>query len=511
MLGVWIFTLFLIGTVRGGEVCYERLGCFTDDIPWAGTIERPIANLPWSPEKINTRFLLFTKHNTDNFQEITAINPSTILSSNFQASKKTRFIIHGFIDKGEENWLLDMCKRMLQVEDVNCICVDWKGGSRCPYTQAAHNIRVVGAEVAYFIDTLKKNYGYSPSDVHLIGHSLGAHAVAETGRRIQGVARITGLDPAEPYFQNTPTEVRLDASDAKFVDVIHTDTAPMIPNLGFGMSQAVGHLDFYPNGGEEMPGCQKNVISQVVDTDGIWEAFFVSDVVGCWNTAFPSFSLRQLGRTKPRSCRKFGSHLKIPDGKGTRDFVACNHLRSYEYYSDSIINPDGFIGYPSPTYESFKSGTGFPCPSGGCPRMGHYADSFRGVTRVSQKFYLNTGDTKDFSRWRYKVTVTISGSHNVQGYFSIALYNNNRSTKPYQIFKGSISPGKKYTAFIDAEVDVGTPKKVKFLWNNSIHNPLLPKLGAQAVTVQFGGDGSVSNFCGSETEREDVLQMLNLC
>lgn len=40
---------------------------------------------------------------------------------------------------------------------------------------------------------------------------------------------------------------------------------------GFGMSQAIGHLDFYPNGGEEMPGCQKNPISQIVDLDGIWE------------------------------------------------------------------------------------------------------------------------------------------------------------------------------------------------------------------------------------------------
>lgn len=37
------------------------------------------------------------------------------------------------------------------------------------------------------------------------------------------------------------------------------------------MSQTVGHLDFFPNGGIEMPGCQKNILSQIVDIDGIWE------------------------------------------------------------------------------------------------------------------------------------------------------------------------------------------------------------------------------------------------
>ena len=35
----------------------------------------------------------------------------------------------------------------------------------------------------------------------------------------------SGMDPAEPYFQNTDKVVRLDPSDALFVDVIHTDGA----------------------------------------------------------------------------------------------------------------------------------------------------------------------------------------------------------------------------------------------------------------------------------------------
>lgn len=43
---------------------------------------------------------------------------------------------------------------MFQVEEVNCICVDWKKGSQTTYTQAANNVRVVGAQVAQMIDIL---------------------------------------------------------------------------------------------------------------------------------------------------------------------------------------------------------------------------------------------------------------------------------------------------------------------------------------------------------------------
>ncbi|XP_014396940.1 PREDICTED: pancreatic lipase-related protein 2 [Myotis brandtii] len=197
--------------------------------------------------------------------------------------------------------------------------------------------------------------GYSLENVHLIGHSLGAHTAGEAGRRLGGsVGRITGLDPAEPGFQDTPEEVRLDPSDAMFVDVIHTDTSPTVPYLGFGMSQKVGHLDFYPNGGKQMPGCHRNILSPFFDVNGLWE--------------------------------------------GTLDFVACNHLRSYKYYSSSSINPDGFLGYPCASYEEFQENGCFPCPVTGCPKMGHYADQFQGNTSaVGQTFFLNTGASGNFA------------------------------------------------------------------------------------------------------------------
>ncbi|XP_075390114.1 pancreatic lipase-related protein 2-like [Tenrec ecaudatus] len=469
MLSSWILSFLLLATVQGKEICFGHLGCFSNEKPWAGTLQRPLKLFPWAPKDINTRFLLYTNENQNNYQLITATDPNTIDGSNFQAARKTRFIIHGFIDKGEESWLSDMCKKMFEVENVNCICVDWKKGSRTAYTQAVQNIRVVGAEIALLVQVLSTEMGHSPENVHLIGHSLGSHAAAEAGRRLGGrLGRITGLDPAEPCFQGTPEEVRLDPSDAMFVDVIHTDAAPIIPFLGFGMSQKVGHLDFYPNGGKHMPGCQKNILSTIVDINGLWE--------------------------------------------GTRDFVACNHLRSYKYYSNSITTPDGFLGFPCASYDKFQENGCFPCPHGGCPQMGHYADQFKGKTSaVGQAFFLNTGDSANFARWRYRVSVTLTGEKKVSGYFRIALYGSNGNSKQYEIFKGSLRPDARHTLDIDVDLNVGKIEKVKFLWNNHVINLLRSTLGASQITVQSGEEGTEYKFCSSGTVREDVLQSLYPC
>ncbi len=68
-----------------------------------------------------------------------------------------------------------------------------------------------------------------------------------------------------------PEFVRLDPGDADFVDAIHTD-AKSILMFGYGMEQPVGHLDFYPNGGTDQPGCSLidlpvSLDSMVDDTD----------------------------------------------------------------------------------------------------------------------------------------------------------------------------------------------------------------------------------------------------
>ena len=62
------------------------------------------------------------------------------------------------------------------------------------------------------------------------------------------------MDAAEPDFEHHPIQIRLDETDAQFVDVIHTNGAPFSKG-GAGLMQVSGHVDFYVNGGELQPGC----------------------------------------------------------------------------------------------------------------------------------------------------------------------------------------------------------------------------------------------------------------
>lgn len=126
----------------------------------------------------------------------------------------------------------DMSKEFLLRGDFNVIIVDWSRGSGLPYTQSTANTRVVGAELALLIQDLVKVANLTLSDTHIIGHSLGAHIAGYAGERVPGLGRITGLDPAGPYFNFMPPSVRLDTSDAQFVDIIHSDSGHLLPTIG---------------------------------------------------------------------------------------------------------------------------------------------------------------------------------------------------------------------------------------------------------------------------------------
>ncbi|XP_050430713.1 pancreatic triacylglycerol lipase-like, partial [Adelges cooleyi] len=135
--------------------------------------------------------------------------------------------------------------------DSNVILVQWR--SRTFYFTATLRIRKVGQEIANLINYLGGLVGLDQENVHLIGHSLGAHTAGYAGKHLKGLGRITGLDPAEPKFKGAHSKHRLDHTDAQLVNVIHTGAPSTY--FGFGIKMPCGHVDFYPNGGTKQPGC----------------------------------------------------------------------------------------------------------------------------------------------------------------------------------------------------------------------------------------------------------------
>lgn len=64
--------------------------------------------------------------------------------------------------------------------------------------------------------------------------------------------------------------VRLDVTDAKFVDAVHSNAAPIFLG-GLGMPEPVGHVDFYLNGGQTQPGCPSitSALGKLLESAGL--------------------------------------------------------------------------------------------------------------------------------------------------------------------------------------------------------------------------------------------------
>lgn len=166
------------------------------------------------------------------------------------------------------------------MNDTNVFVVDWGKLASLPcYPAAAINTKFAAKCTADLLMRLEKKHAstFRADEMHAIGFSLGAHFVSFVSnrmyktngkklQRITGTNHIkqkhitsaqpisysqycTGLDPALPFFATNAPSQKLDATDADFVDVIHT-------NAGyFGKIEASGHLDFYMNGGQTQPAC----------------------------------------------------------------------------------------------------------------------------------------------------------------------------------------------------------------------------------------------------------------
>ncbi|RNA11918.1 pancreatic triacylglycerol lipase-like [Brachionus plicatilis] len=278
-------------------------------------------------------FQYFSKKNPSDYL---ALHSQNLTLSGFIHSEETKFLVHGFGDNGRITRLLKIKDQLISRFNYNVILVDWEEGAAAPnYFAASENVQVIGQKIADFI----RESNIDASKVHCIGHSLGAHACGFAGKS-KKLRRITGLDPAGPFFKGKNSTERLDKSDADFVDNIHTDGL-------YGIQDAIGHQDFYPNGGGFQFGC--NPLDYIIGKR--------------YAEAKETISVRFFPRLDPI------------------DLVACSHMRVPLYYAESVNSNCGFRSTPCDNYGMCA------CDSTlGCAPMGHYASR----NYPNGKYYLYT-------------------------------------------------------------------------------------------------------------------------
>jgi len=209
-------------------------------------------------------------------------------------------MVPGYLTSDHVGWMERTKDLWLQLEDLDVILVTWRAANRYLYSTAVADSPLVARQVTIFLYYLAELNDIRVTDetflanVHIIGHSLGAHIAGFVGQDLNGrLGRITGLDPAGPSFDSAPPASRLDPDDAQLVDVVHTnsgklryknavigatlqaadlliDKVPMLnsffDSLGdendregdtawYGIDLQVGHIDYYANNGKVQPGC----------------------------------------------------------------------------------------------------------------------------------------------------------------------------------------------------------------------------------------------------------------
>jgi len=337
---------FIVAFVEGKKVCYPPYGCFSNEPPF----KRPFVRLPETPQVVGTKFMLYTRLQSAYPDIISDADISSIRTSTFDGKKTTFVVVHGYLEKASVFYMRLMIERLLKKEDANVIVVHWEQGARFPYHQAVGNSRLVGAQLEALLELLKNQFELDYGRVHIIGSGLGAHVAGYAGRNIkrknEKLARISALDAAAPLFENEHVDVRLDRTDASFVDAIHTDSKTFIVS-GYGMKNPFGHLDFYPNGGYEQKHCRKR-------------------------------------------------------DDGAVSFFTCSHYRAVHYFIESLDARCPFNAYPCSSYKEFKRTTCTVCPAAGCPMMGY--NSQEHIGKLNGSFYLRTNGESPFCVFHYKIT-----------------------------------------------------------------------------------------------------------
>ncbi|XP_030766967.1 pancreatic triacylglycerol lipase-like [Sitophilus oryzae] len=407
--------------------CFDDLGCIRVDDEWFDKKYRPVNFMPVDPESLRTEFLYIKRNNSKPnavYYVVMTSNPSSIKNSGFDGKSSTFMLIHDFTSNGFAGWIKHISKVLFtRLKTCNIVSVDWQHGAEPPYDQAIANARTVALEIINFIKVLKQKFNFDVSRLHLIGHGVGAHIAGYVGTVFCRIKKITGLDPSGPRFDKMSPTVTLDASDAKYVEVLHTDG---IGEHHQGSLERFGHSDFYINDADLQPGCSQD------------EALT---------------NLLSVTRDSLEECQ-------ILPG--------CSHKMAYKYFIESLeAEACSFLGIRCSSYQDFINGKCTSCDKDRCRTFGMATfNSTENNTYAS--YYLQTSKKPPYCLYQYRITLHLKATKpTFTGYFKFILIDVNHRVTSSSVseprdFKGGSGNS---LVFYAGSPEMGKIKSAKIGWH----------------------------------------------
>ncbi|KRJ98775.1 phospholipase A1 [Drosophila yakuba] len=242
-------------------------------------IKKIASNLnPFGSKNLRMHFYLFKREFPECGREVNFSIERKWKHCGFNASLPTRLMIHGWMSQSRGSFNRDVKNAYLKKGEYNVIVADWSSSSaNINYFSVVKLIETLGAQLAQFIRDLNRQFGADFDNMYLIGHSLGAQIAGSAGKRLKPnqVNTIFALDPAGPKFRHRGTEFRIDPSDAKFVESMHT-------SANFGFRRPTGNATFYPNYGAFQLSCYYLGCSHIRSYQMFAES--INSALGFWGT-----------------------------------------------------------------------------------------------------------------------------------------------------------------------------------------------------------------------------------
>ncbi|XP_063635570.1 pancreatic triacylglycerol lipase-like [Cydia splendana] len=224
--------------------------------------------------------------------DMVEVDKSDLTSVGLDTNTNVAIVVHGRESSVYSDFVNELRLTLAMAEEnLVIILVDWFYLSFSPYEQAAMTVPYIAADLRDFI-VLLTTANLNPDRLHLIGFDLGAHVVGIASRNAAARAKkITALDPAGVLWG--ATSQRLRATDADYVEVIHTD---ITGTRAFGTADALGTLDIYPNGGTRQPGCSNS--DNACHHNRAWQLFAATVYTGGHLVAMRCDSMTQVGNNR---------------------------------------------------------------------------------------------------------------------------------------------------------------------------------------------------------------------